>query len=310
MKRRLLATLIGLGMLAGCGKAGPIAPMAAPPQQQQTADSFSLQHRDKGHRMFAELKLTDAQKQKIKKIMAEARSERKEDREALKELITAKTVDKEALSAAIQDKMANYGDKVDRKVSMLADIRAVLTPEQRDKAAELLRERATKAKSHGERHKKIRAKMSRIADKLEMTDDQRAKFKAVLDAYDAGSDARHERWAAKKEAMAAFAESGDEAALRAALMAARPEIPVAAIVDAMASLDQDQRQKLMKMHMKMHQKRMGKCPTGTDAKSQSHEDDDEAMIGARSDDRMDKAESSQIESGDGQDDNNDEDDDD
>jgi Spy/CpxP family protein refolding chaperone len=298
VKRRLLATLIGLGMLAGCGKAMPVAnQVGAPPQ---TAESFSVQHGGRTARMFAGLNLTAEQKQQIKDIIVQAHKDRKADKGALKELITAKTVDRDALTAAIEAKLAKHDEMIDRKVKTVSAIREVLTPTQRQTFAKNLTSKG-KAKSAEDRQKRYRAKLDRIADRLKMTDVQKAKFEAVLDAYATGSEARHERWAAKKAAMAEFMVSGDEAALKTALQAGKPDVPVAAIVDAVASLDQGQRQRMMAMHRGHRRGMSAACPAGSgDKVTVADADKPEATEAPDADEAADTAEPAQVESGDGQ----------
>lgn len=254
MTRRLLATLIGVGMLAGCGKAVPVGSTTGRPS---TADTLSIQNHCGKCRLLAGLELTDKQKRQLKAIVSKARQAGRAERgdhTKLQELITAKTVDRDALTAAIEAKLARHGAKIDRKVDMLSAVREVLTPEQRQKLADNL---TNKGQSLADRYARIRAKMAKIADKLQMTDEQKAKFDAVIDAYADGAEARRQRHQAMKQAVAEFMTSGDADSLREALTAAKPEIPVAAIVDAIASLDQDQRQQLMAMHMRHHRQRMG-----------------------------------------------------
>ena len=296
MKRRLLATLIGLGVLAGCGPAGPGSPLSqqAPP----TATSFALEAHGHRGRMFEGLKLTEAQKGKIKAIIAKARAGRQDDKQAVLRLIGARELDKAALIEAIEAKLASHDDKVERKVAMAVAIRDVLTEEQREAMAAKLSAPRDPAAAEA-RKARHQARMAKIAAKLKMTDGQKAKFEAVLDAYAAGSDARKARWASVKAAMAAFATTGDADALKAALLAAKPEIPVAAIVDALASLDARQRRMMLVLHRSHPQTRAAcSCP-GTPQVA----DSDAAPTDAE------ESEPAQVESGDEQEpaDNDDED---
>jgi Spy/CpxP family protein refolding chaperone len=210
--------------------------------------------------MFEGLDLTEAQKGKIKAIFAKARAGRRDEKQAMLRLIGARELDKAALTEAIEAKLADHDQKVERKVAMAVAVRDVLTESQREAiAAKLAAPRDPAAAAA--RKARQQARMAKIAEKLKMTEAQKAKFDAVLDAYAAGSEARRERWASVKAAMAAFATAGDADALKAALLAARPEIPVAAIVDALASLDVRQRRMMLALHRSHRQTRAAcSCP--------------------------------------------------
>jgi len=277
MKRRLFATLTGLALMAGCGVAAPGGQQGAP--VAPTAQSLTIQHMHHGMgRAFADLDLTDKQREAIKAIRKEYRcgATKTEAAEAVKAALLAPTVDKAALAAAITAKVADRGTKVDRKVTMLGAIRDVLTEEQRAKFGAKMTKAGDDGKDSkdGRRQGRMARKFDRMVKDLNLTDEQRQAFMAVRDAFKANREAMKANAATAHEAVATFMKDGDAAALRTALMGIKPNLPITEMVNAAASLDQEQRQKLVDKMAKHHAKR---CDKPDKQSMASEEDQDQAM---------------------------------
>ncbi len=266
MGRRLIATLAGLGILAGCGGMSPIGRSGTAPVFSAT--SLSVQHCGTHGHHWQGLGLTDKQKEEIRAIIVKHRCGPQQTSQAMAELkaaMVAPTIDTAALTSALNAKITDRTAKVDAKVAMLADIRQVLTPEQRTKFAEKKGKRGKGAgkeafKEHGQKH------MDRLAEKLGLNKAQRQAFEDVRTAYGANKEAIKANRAARHQAIADFMKSGDTDALKAALMAIKPSVPVDAMVKAIASLTQDQRKKLVEMK-EQHRAKM--CERLTNPKHKS-----------------------------------------
>lgn len=240
MKAKWITTLISLSVLVGCGVAQP----EVTPQQP-----LNVQHLRHGMKArLAALDLNDEQKAKIKAIVRKyACDETSPDhakKQALKAILVKADFDADAFTTAYQDLLDNRENRVARRVAMIAEMRDVLTDEQRAKMAKHMRHKAEKTGHH---HKKHHGKLAKLSKHLNLTDAQKDAFKKVKEALKEGREARQARRAARHQAMAAFAETGDQAALTTALLAIKPNVPVAAIANALGSLDLEQRQKLVAM---------------------------------------------------------------
>lgn len=172
--------------------------------------------------------------------MEAKRAEAEAKHAALKAALTAETFDAAALTAALTPAAADAPAKPAIDPAMLGEVRALLTEEQRATAIAKLKE----AVASPAREKSADAKKAdfgaKLAEKLALTDDQKAKLAAV-DAARAAAKPDHDP-AQRHAAMITFLETGDAAGLTAEH--ARPQPPVDAIVDFVGSLDATQRAKL------------------------------------------------------------------
>lgn len=131
--------------LSGCGKIpnqSPVPPShqhVTPPAEQQVAQEptsdLQRMHRD----MLAALNLTDEQRTQLRAIKARYRDQMRDGQfraqlEQMRALVLAPTVDKAALVQAINATHEYKLSKIPVLTNKLADVREVLTPQQRSTA--------------------------------------------------------------------------------------------------------------------------------------------------------------------------------
>lgn len=193
--------------------------------------------------------LTDEQKASVKAIMEkykpappeapQDREAHKAQREALQALLKAENFDAAAFKTALAA-LTPPSARPKPDPAMFVELRAVLTDAQREAAIAKLKampEPPAKTRQPGKHADKL-------AEKLKLTDAQKAKFTALHEAMQAQRPAHDP--AARKAAMIAFLETGDAAGLMPP--AAPPAPPVDAIVDFVGSLDATQRATLAEGH--------------------------------------------------------------
>ena len=254
MGRKLIATLAGLGILAGCGGMSPVGRAGTAPVFSAT--SLSVAHCGGMSHHWQGLGLSDTQKASIREIIYKHHCGPKQTSQAMADLkaaMVAPTIDTAALTAALNAKIADRSAKIDKRVATLTDIRNVLTPEQRTKFAERKGKAGEGAgkealKEGGKKH------LDRLAEKLGLNQVQRQAFEDVGTAWKANKEEHHANRAARHQAIASFMKSGDADALKTALQAIKPSVPVDAMVKAIATLTQDQRKKLIEMKEQRHAK--------------------------------------------------------
>ena len=113
--------------------------------------------------MLDGLNATDAQRSTIKQIAQSAAADLKSQREtgrALRErsmqILTAPTVDANAAEAVRQQMMAQHDQASRRMTQALVDVSRVLTPEQRAKVAERVKERSVRMQERQQRMERDR----------------------------------------------------------------------------------------------------------------------------------------------------------
>jgi len=133
----------GPGM-AGPGMGGPGMMMGNPEQMGRMTD-----------RMLEGLNATDAQREQIKKIAAAAATDLRAQREAGRalhekgmQIFAAPTVDAAAAEALRQQMLAQHDVASKRMLQAMLEISAVLTPEQRSKLVERMKQRGEMAREH------------------------------------------------------------------------------------------------------------------------------------------------------------------
>lgn len=106
-------------------------------------------------RMLDSVKATDAQRAQIKQIAQTAAADLKAQRDASRgqreqglALFTAPVVDARAVEALRQQRLAQHDQASKRMTQAMLDISAVLTPEQRVKLGETLKQRAQQRQEH------------------------------------------------------------------------------------------------------------------------------------------------------------------
>ncbi|MBC7545850.1 MAG: Spy/CpxP family protein refolding chaperone [Candidatus Sericytochromatia bacterium] len=238
-----IAILVGLGILAGCGVTTPVVPTGPP--AGQSASTLTVQHWGAKRDVMSHVGLNADQKKAIRAIVAKykkAKCAESEATGAIQQAMLTPEVDRDHLSAAIADKVADRSEKINAKVAMLTEIRDVLTPEQRSKIAE---GKGKKQSMHDGRRHHGKQHMAKLIKELNLTETQQKAFNDVRDAFKANKDSYRAAKAAKRKAIGEFMVSGDAAALKAAMMAIPMNVPVAEMVNAAASLDLSQRQKFV-----------------------------------------------------------------
>ena len=112
-----------------------------------------------GDRMLDAVNATDAQRAQIKQIMQAARDDLKVQRDANRglrerslQIFAAPTVDAAQAESVRQQMIAQHDASSRRMLQAMLDASRVLTPEQRAKLAERVKERSAKMQEHMQRH--------------------------------------------------------------------------------------------------------------------------------------------------------------
>jgi Spy/CpxP family protein refolding chaperone len=245
--QRLLIAALATVTLASC---------AAPLMQSRQNQPWSIQDSEATggdhhgrfgrHPLLRQLDLTDSQKTAVQAILAESKGADKgahrEDMQGLRTQLLAPSIDPVALEASLQAFHAKRGDHLDRMIDIASRIRDVLTPEQREKAANL-------PAPGGRWREKLAGKfagrpLDRLLQGVTLTEAQQQAADALKTAFTQQIGAQGGRRDSVHQAMAAFARSGDAAALKAVMTANAPTMPLKEIAGFAASLDQSQRQQI------------------------------------------------------------------
>jgi Spy/CpxP family protein refolding chaperone len=160
----------------------------------------------------------------------------------LRTQLLAPSIDPAALEASLQAFHAKRGDHMDRVIGIASRIREVLTPEQREKAA-------SQPAPGGRWREKLAGRfagrpLDRLLQGVTLTETQQQAADALKTAFTQQIGAQGNRRDAVHQAMAAFARSGDAAALKQAMATNAPTLPFKEIASFAASLEQAQRQQI------------------------------------------------------------------
>lgn len=151
----LVVALAGTATLAyahggrhhGAGMGGPMAMMDSPQRMDRMVE-----------RMLSGLDATDAQREQVRQIVEAATADLKAQREARRTLreqamqaFTAPTVDANQVEALRQQMLAQHDQTSKRITTAMLDVSRVLTPEQRAKMAERMKERQARMQQRRER---------------------------------------------------------------------------------------------------------------------------------------------------------------
>lgn len=198
-------------------------------------------------RMAAKLNLTADQQADLRAIAQKYRgsmhTEVMAHRQALKGLLVAPKVDAVALKAFINGRVAAFEAKAPAQHAMLSEMRAVLTPKQRETLATMLEQPVEpEARDHFDG---LRRKMrTQMVANLGLTAPQQQALNALATKVDALRDQGPREEA--KAAFARFVRTGDLAALQAARKGKlAASLPIDELVAVAASLTQTQRTQLV-----------------------------------------------------------------
>jgi hypothetical protein len=243
--KKLAAAAVAATALVGCGlgaNAPDPRPAVVPPPVEWSQPAFEVLVEDsdasKAHaEFFAKLALTEAQKTQIKGVIRDALKRMEPLREAMKPLVTGKTVDRAALSAGIAKALKADAEQ---DAQTMAELRAVLTDAQRKLLADTLTEMGTR---QDDPHTKIFEKlMDKAADQIQMTEDQKMDFAQVKADF-------LEFWkthrAAYMTSMAKFMHDGKQHDLHHEFERLNAKLSTDSMVAFVSELDQSQRQKLV-----------------------------------------------------------------
>ena len=197
-----------------------------------------------GEKMVQELNLSTDQQARIKSIKEKYRQNHERGEESFdskfKAALQAPTVDERQLRGLLNEQQERSAQYVDHFVPMLAEIREVLTPEQRDKLA---------ASGTGKGfmmmgHRGGKGGMGHLFSDLKLTPSQQQAVKDLQAEMKRERDASKGQHEQMKNAFGNFMRNGDRGALRSALLAGRPHMPIDSYVRILASLDQSQRSQI------------------------------------------------------------------
>lgn len=214
-----------------------------------------------GLALSSKLGLTGEQKERARAIAAKYRGDLRPpnlaaSRRELAGLALAPTVDKARLAAFVRARAAELEAQRPARLAMAAELRGVLTPDQRETLAGLLEAGEPQVVAHLEALKgKV---LAHATPRLGLTAAQLATIDALHDRAEAlRRDPRHE---AARRGVAAFVRTGDVAALDAAVPPLAQVLPVAELVEVAASLDQRQRQQIAAHARRFAAARLGPHP--------------------------------------------------
>jgi hypothetical protein len=243
--KKLAAVAVAASALVGCSVSAPSTinqPVVAPPTTELTAPAFQVlvedksEHSKKMSEFLAKLALSQNQKSELKSVLRSAFERAKPIQSELKPLVTAPEIDRTALRAAIE--VAMKADAA-QDAQTMEEARKVLTEAQRTLIADKLMEMS---QSEDDPHTKMFEKlMEKAGEQVTMTEKQQMAFNQLKAAF---RDFWMTNRAAYYSAMAMHMRNGDQSQLQGEFERLNEGIPTDAMVTFMATLNQEQRQKL------------------------------------------------------------------
>lgn len=208
-------------------------------------------HRAFHKKLFAALNLSAEQKDLIKEIKTKHKAEMKKlggkaERDKLKELLLAPTVDRAAVLAQVTTMEGICRAKIPHIVAMATEVREVLLPEQRAKAIAVFKEAQTKnwSEIHEQMTAKLMANMNLNPSQTQALTDLKNKTKSLKEQQIQGL----------LSAMSQFMEDGNGQALTDTLNGMIGTGPKEEGIAWVASLDASQRETLIKRMEKLMKK--------------------------------------------------------
>lgn len=256
--KKLAAAVVAASALVGCSAQAPSTSKTPiiPPAAELSSPAYQVLVEESEHSMMAEhhkmlsehhkklaeflakLNLSEEQKTKLKGVIKSAFARAKALQAEYKPLVTAKTIERPALHAAIA---AALKADANLDTQTLSEVREILTPEQRTMIAEKLME-MEKRKSEDDAHTKMFEKlMDKAGEQITMTEAQKSHFTQLRSSF-------LEFWKKNRAeyymAMGKFMTHDNRDELRKTLTRLNESMPTNSVVEFMASLDQSQRQAL------------------------------------------------------------------
>lgn len=265
MPLKTLALSLAVATLAGCGQGTLLSALSLSGADATAQLAAGQRPGGKGGKLgggqggqlalFATLSLTDEQKTQLQAIAEKYKPEAPAEGTKpahpgarVQALLTAETVDVEALKAALVAQPPAPADKADNRLAQLVETRAVLTAEQIAQLVEQLKAEPTVTRPSRDANRPAPADRSaELAVKLNLTAEQQVAFDAYQAKLAANRPAAPETdpHAAERAAMVTFWETGDTAALEAAKpVRVAPVVPVDEIVALAGVLTLEQRQQI------------------------------------------------------------------
>lgn len=214
---------------------------------QALSDAQSAMHK----KLFVAMELTQAQKDEFKAIKAKHLTEMKKlggqaERDKLKGLLLASSIDQTALRDELKAMEALCRAKIPHIVAMASEMRAVLAPTQRTKALEVLKEVQTKR--FDDMHDKL---MTKLTAKLNLTPSQIQDLTALKNM---SRPVKAEQHRIMVSAVTRFLEDGNKEAFAESLNSLIGMGPQEEGIKWLATLDESQRQLLVTTLEKQWQK--------------------------------------------------------
>lgn len=258
--------VLAMGILAGCGQFTALSAAGTPSALRAQGD-FGQGGFHQGPKFDGPLgllsvaDLTDDQKAQLKAIAEKYKPQKPEQGAEkpgakLQELLAADPLDAAALKAALESKTDRPAPDMSQHFAALKEARAVLTDAQRATLVEKLKTQPSPApKADAKRPERPeptaeqkQQKLDKLAEKLKLTETQKAAFAAFQAKLDATKPAPTPRpdFTAHRDAMVTFIETGDTAALEALKPALTPPaFPVDEFVALAQTLSPEQRKQLL-----------------------------------------------------------------
>jgi hypothetical protein len=257
--KKLAAAALAASALVGCSVSAPstVNQPVVPPAAELISPAFQVlvdekvdekkdEHAKKLAEFLAKLALTSEQKTQLKGVVRDAFQRAKSLQAEIRPIATAPEIDRAALTLAIQNAMA---EDAAQDAQTLEGVRVVLTESQRALIADKLTEMS---KKEDDAHTKMfEALMEKAKEQITMTDAQKESFSKLKTAFMG-------YWKSNRSAyymaMAAHMRDGNQQRLQMELAKLNANIPVETMVAFMASLNQEQRQKLATWKEKLMEK--------------------------------------------------------
>lgn len=256
--------VLAMGVLVGCGQVPALSTAVSAMRDPGEFGRQRAPKLDGPLGLLSVADLSEAQKAQLKAIAEKHKPQKPALGGAeLEALLAADPLDAAALRSALEARVA---PPAEAPFAALAEARAVLTEAQRAELVAKLKAQPSPAPHHEARHPATpappaeapQARLDRLAEKLGLDPAQKAAFATFQAQLEAARPAPTPRpdFARHRDAMVAFIETGDTAALEALHpKAERAAFPVDAFIALAQSLRPDQRKLLLarpKGHAGLH----------------------------------------------------------
>lgn len=255
--KKLAAAMVAASALVGCSVGAPstiskpdMAPtfeLSAPDVQVHDAvktarmkamhEHMTAAHMKKMAEFLQKLELSETQKTELKSALKNAFERAKPLRAEIKPLVLGAMIDRMALKSAIADVMKKDASM---DAQTLEEVRTILNWKQRMMIVEKLN--AKTAHEEDEHTQLFRKLIDKAGDEIALNEAQKESFMKLKSSF---LDFWKQNREAYYSAMATYMQSGNKGALKTELETLNAKFPTDEAVNFMASLEKEQREKLV-----------------------------------------------------------------